>query len=141
MTIIIADGRGALWQWDTGRRLRVGSGVEQIHYQNRALGGSADVDVGADGTGRYDMLHIKVVDGYQMQLLHTRSQNASNAFGVMQQDVAAANAPINFKVDATALFEPTNATGYATCVKISGYTNENVPAGTHIKLYGKRVKS
>lgn len=27
MTITIADGRGALWQWDTGRRLRVGSGV------------------------------------------------------------------------------------------------------------------
>lgn len=50
MTIIIADGRGALWQWDTGRRLRVGSGVEQIHYQNRALGCSVDVDVGADGT-------------------------------------------------------------------------------------------
>lgn len=95
----------------------------------------------SDGTGRYDMLHIKVVDGYQMQLLHTRSQNASNAFGVMQQDVAAGIAPINFKVDATALFEPTNATGYATCVKIAGYTNENVPAGTRIKLYGKRVKS
>lgn len=50
MTITIADGRGALWQWDTGRRLRVGSGVEQIHYQNRALGRSVDVDVGTDGT-------------------------------------------------------------------------------------------
>lgn len=50
MTITIADGRGALWQWDTGRRLRVGSGVEQIHYQKRALGGSVDVDVGTDGT-------------------------------------------------------------------------------------------
>lgn len=50
MTITIADGRGALWQWDTGRRLRVGSGVEQIHYQNRALGCSVDVDVGTDGT-------------------------------------------------------------------------------------------
>ena len=50
MTITIADGRGALWQWDTGRRLRVGSGVEQIHYQSRALGRSVDVDVGADGT-------------------------------------------------------------------------------------------
>ena len=50
MTITIADGRGALWQWDTGRRLHVGSGVEQIHYQNRALGCSVDVDVGADGT-------------------------------------------------------------------------------------------
>ena len=33
MKISIADGRGALWQWDTGRRLRVGSGVDQIHYK------------------------------------------------------------------------------------------------------------
>lgn len=37
MTITIADGRGALWKWDTGRRLRVGSGVEQIHYQNKCF--------------------------------------------------------------------------------------------------------
>lgn len=50
MTLELADGRGELFQWDTGRRLRVGSGVEQIHYQNRALGGSVDVDVGTDGT-------------------------------------------------------------------------------------------
>lgn len=48
MTITIADGRGALWQWDTGRRVKIadGDGVKQIHYQNRALGGSVDVDVG-----------------------------------------------------------------------------------------------
>ena len=52
MTITIADGRGALWQWDTGRRVKIadGDGVKQIHYQNRALGGSVDVDVGTDGT-------------------------------------------------------------------------------------------
>lgn len=50
MTITIADGRGALWQWDTGRRLRVGSGVEQIHYQNKCFGRSVDVDIGDDGT-------------------------------------------------------------------------------------------
>lgn len=37
MTITIADGRGALWQWDTGRRVKItdGVGVKQIHYQNR----------------------------------------------------------------------------------------------------------
>lgn len=50
MTITIADGRGALWQWDTGRRLRVGNGVKQIHYQNKCFGRSVDVDVGDDGT-------------------------------------------------------------------------------------------
>lgn len=52
MTITIADGRGALWQWDTGRRVKItdGADVKQIHYQNRCFGCSVDVDVGADGT-------------------------------------------------------------------------------------------
>ena len=26
MTITIADGRGALWQWDTGRRVKITDG-------------------------------------------------------------------------------------------------------------------
>lgn len=52
MTITIADGRGALWQWDTGRRVKVadGGGVKQVHYQNKCFGRSVDVDVGDDGT-------------------------------------------------------------------------------------------
>lgn len=52
MTITIADGRGALWQWDTGRRVKItdGDGVNQVHYQNRCFGHSVDVDVGTDGT-------------------------------------------------------------------------------------------
>lgn len=52
MTITIADGRGALWQWDTGRRCKItdGDGVKQVHYQNKCFGGSVDVDVDTDGT-------------------------------------------------------------------------------------------
>lgn len=52
MTITIADGRGALWQWDTGRRVKItdGEGVKQVHYQNKCFGRSVDVDVGDDGT-------------------------------------------------------------------------------------------
>lgn len=52
MTITIADGRGALWQWDTGRRCKItdGDGVKQVHYQNKRFGRSVDVDVGDDGT-------------------------------------------------------------------------------------------
>ena len=52
MTITIADGRGALWQWDTGRRVKItdGNGVKQVHYQNKCFGRSVDVDVRGDGT-------------------------------------------------------------------------------------------
>ena len=85
MTITIADGRGALWQWDTGRRLRVGSGVEQIHYQNRALGGSVDVDVGTDGTA--------IIPDEMLQDCHTLTAYAyvtddTGAYTMVQQDFA-----------------------------------------------------
>lgn len=83
MTITIADGRGALWQWDTGRRLRVGSGVEQIHYQNRALGSSVDVDVGTDGTA--------IIPDELLQDCHTLTAYAyvtddTGAYTMVQQD-------------------------------------------------------
>lgn len=85
MTITIADGRGALWQWDTGRRLRVGSGVKQIHYQNRALGGSVDVDVGTDGTA--------IIPDELLQDCHTLTAYAyvtddTGAYTMVQQDFA-----------------------------------------------------
>ena len=53
MTITIADGRGALWQWDTGRRVKItdGNGVKQIHYQNKCFGRSVDVDGHCHGRG------------------------------------------------------------------------------------------
>ena len=85
MTITIADRRGPLWQWDTGRRLRVGSGVEQIHYQNRALGCSVDVDVGADGTA--------IIPDELLQDCHTLTAYAyvtddTGAYTMVQQDFA-----------------------------------------------------
>lgn len=83
MTITIADGRGALWQWDTGRRLRVGSGVDQIHYQNRVLGGSVDVDVEDDGTA--------IIPDELLQDCHTLTAYAyvtddTGAYTMEQQD-------------------------------------------------------
>ena len=60
MKITIADGRGALWQWDTGRRLRVGSGVEQIHYQT-------------DDTGAYTMVQ-------QDFIVHKRAKPAGYVY-------------------------------------------------------------
>lgn len=83
MTITIADGRGALWQWDTGRRLRVGSGVKQIHYQNKCFGRSVDVDVGDDGTA--------IIPDELLQDCHTLTAYAyvtdhTGAYTMVQQD-------------------------------------------------------
>lgn len=83
MTITIADGRGALWQWDTGRRLRVGSGVEQIHYQNRALGGSVDVDVGTDGTA---IIPDELLQDWHTLTAYAYVTDDTGAYTMVQQD-------------------------------------------------------
>lgn len=45
-TIKLADGRGELYQWDTGRKVVVDDEtIKQVHYQNRFYGRTIDVDV------------------------------------------------------------------------------------------------
>lgn len=83
MTITIADGRGALWQWDTGRRLRVGSGVEQIHYQNRVLGGTIDVDVGAGGTA---IIPDELLQDWHTLTAYAYVTDDTGAYTMVQQD-------------------------------------------------------
>lgn len=85
MTITIADGRGALWQWDTGRRLRVGSGVDQIHYQNRVLGGSVDVDVGDDGTA---IIPDELLQDWHTLTAYAYVTDDTGAYTMVQQDFA-----------------------------------------------------
>lgn len=85
MTITIADGRGALWQWDTGRRLRVGSGVEQVHYQNRVLGGALDVDVGADGTA---IIPDELLQDWHALTVYAYVTDDTGAYTMVQQDFA-----------------------------------------------------
>lgn len=83
MTITIADGRGALWQWDTGRRLRVGSGVEQIHYQNRCFGRSVDVDVGDDGTA---IIPDELLQDWHPLTAYAYVTDDTGAYTMVQQD-------------------------------------------------------
>lgn len=50
MAMTLTDGRGELYQWDTGRTLTVDDAtVTQAHFQNREYGRTIDVDV-VDGT-------------------------------------------------------------------------------------------
>lgn len=49
-TIKLADGRGELYQWDTGRKVVIDDEtIKKVHYQNRFYGRTIDVDV-LDGT-------------------------------------------------------------------------------------------
>lgn len=86
MTITIADGRGALWQWDTGRRVKVdGAAVKQVHYQNRYFGTTTDVDVAADGTAAIPdelLQHSGTLTAYAYV------QDSTGAYTMVQQDFA-----------------------------------------------------
>ena len=87
MTITIADGRGALWQWDTGRRVKItdGDGVKQIHYQNRCFGRSVDVDVGADGTA---IIPDELLQDWHTLTAYAYVTDDTGAYTMVQQDFA-----------------------------------------------------
>ena len=85
MTITIADGRGALWQWDTGRRVKItdGDGVKQIHYQNKCFGRSVDVDVGTDGTA---IIPDELLQDYHTLTAYAYVTDDTGAYTMVQQD-------------------------------------------------------
>lgn len=86
MTITIADGRGALWQWDTGRRVRVDdSSVKQVHYQNRCFGRSVDVDVGDDGTA---IIPDELLQDWHTLTAYAYVTDDTGAYTMVQQDFA-----------------------------------------------------
>lgn len=84
MTITIADGRGALWQWDTGRRVRVDdNSVKQVHYQNRCFGRSVDVDVGTDGTA---IIPDELLQDWHPLTAYAYITDDTGAYTMVQQD-------------------------------------------------------
>lgn len=87
MTITIADGRGALWQWDTGRRVKItdGADVKQIHYQNRCFGCSVDVDVEDDGTA---IIPDELLQDYHTLTAYAYATDDTGAYTMVQQDFA-----------------------------------------------------
>lgn len=92
MTITIADGRGALWQWDTGRRVKItdGDGVKQIHYQNRCFGRSVDVDVGTDGTA---IIPDELLQDWHPLTAYVYVTDDTGAYTMVQQDFAVHKRP------------------------------------------------
>lgn len=87
MTITIADGRGALWQWDTGRRVKItdGNGVKQVHYQNKCFGRSVDVDVENDGTA---IIPDELLQDYHRLTAYAYVIDDTGAYTMVQQDFA-----------------------------------------------------
>lgn len=101
---------------------------------------SNSIPAGTSSIARYDVLHVKVVQGYQCLIDRWESQNSTNVRGTMMKNNTAGQVPINFKYgdDVTAIGELSNSQGNLTCVKIVSY-GACMAKGDVVILYGKRV--
>lgn len=100
--------------------------------------GSSISSANTNLVGRYNVVFVKVVNGYQVVMRAYKSQNESNVFGTLMRQTAAGNEMFGFHTDATKLMQLNTPQGNITCVKIVGYTNPLVSAGTIVALYKKK---
>lgn len=100
--------------------------------------GNAISSADSKSVGRYNVVFVKVVNGYQVVTRAYKSQNTTNVFGILWRQIAAGNEMFKFHTDATKLMQIDGPQGDMTCVKIVGYTNPLVSAGTIIALYKKK---
>lgn len=107
---------------------------------NLAAGISNSIPAGTSSIARYDVIHVKVVQGYQCLINRWESQNTTNVRGIMMRNNTAGQVPINFKFgdDVTAIGEFSNTKGNMTCLKIVSY-GTCMAKGDVVILYGKRV--
>lgn len=122
----------------------VGRGVgflpSSVWGRNLSGGISNCIPAGASSIAKYDVIHVKVVQGYQCLIDRWESQNATNVRGTMMRNNVAGQVPINFKYgdDVTAIGELSNSQGNMTCLKIVSYVT-SMAKGDVVILYGKRV--
>ena len=100
--------------------------------------GSSISSANTNSVGRYNVVFVKVVNGYQVVTRAYESQNTTNVFGVLVRQTKAGNEMFGFHNDATKLMQIASPQGNITCVKIVGYSNPLVSAGTIVALYKKK---
>lgn len=124
MTITIADGRGALWQWDTGRRVKIvgGAGVKQIHYQNNCFDRSVDVDVEDDGTA---IIPDELLQDYHRLTAYAYVTDDTGAYTMVQQDFAV----YKRAKPADYVFTPVEQTTIAEIAAIAQSVRDDADAG------------
>lgn len=102
---------------------------------------ASSIPAGQSGViGRYDLTHVKVVNGYIMQMGRWESQNTGNVRSVLMKTNSAGNAPFNLNItDDQGTPTLANPQGNITCYKIVSHGNPSVSAGSIVRLYGKRA--
>ena len=88
--------------------------------------------------GIYDVMRVKLVNGYQIRTQKSISQNSVNVFGAMEEDTKGGQTLVQFLSDQEKLFFVSNPKGFITCIKIVGYATPLISAGSVIKLYKRK---
>lgn len=114
--------------------------VESGKWAFNAFNISNSIPNNGSNFGKYDVSRVKLVNGYQTRTIYNVSQNSTNVFGTMQE--VSGNAPgmkyVQFLSDKEKLFSIANPKGAITCLKIVGYVNPLVSAGSIIKMYKRK---
>lgn len=112
-------------RWGTDEITRISDGLE---------GGEQST-----GICVYDTVHVKVVNNYQICLSVSRSHNSTNSFfSMLPNTTVGAHLGVQFKRDPQQLGQFGNPQGKITCVKIAGYTNPLMSAGSVVSLYKRK---
>lgn len=104
---------------------------------NKVCGISDSLPAGTTSVGRYDVIHAKVINGYQVVKENYRSQNTTNVFGNLMPQTGAALTGFYFYTDENRIMEIGSPQGNMTCVKIVSYSDA-IAAGSIITLYKRK---
>lgn len=87
---------------------------------------------------QYDVVHAKIISGYQMCILKGTSTNTSNIFGSITTTTPN-TFPVTFETNVERPFSVSNQKyPVFDAVKIMGYTSKVIAAGTQIALYKRK---
>lgn len=88
---------------------------------------------------RYDVVHAKVINGYQLCITKGASVNSGNVFGSIGHITVGINFPVAFASDLANPFAIANIKyPVIDAVAIVGYESKIIAAGTKIRLYKRK---
>lgn len=121
-----------------GRALGCVPNTSWGHYILINISSSTPATTDSSIVGRYDVVYVKVINGYQTVKEYYSSQgDNTNLFSVMQRVTTAGKSGFYFANDKNKIMEIESPQGNITCVKLVSYATA-IPAGSIIACYKRK---
>lgn len=121
-----------------GRALGCVPNTSWGHYTLISISSSTPATTDSSIVGRYDVVYVKAINGYQTVKEYYSSQgDNTNLFSVMQRVTTTGKAGFYFTSDKNKIMEIGSPQGNITCVKLVSYATA-IPAGSIIACYKRK---